>query len=134
LNLTGSEVVQLERDFFSGDQLDTGLIAYIRELRAAGHVVALLSNDSSSLRNKLRILHIADLFDPLVISAEIKVMKPDAAAFQYVLRLLRRSPQETIFIDDNVANCAAAVTLGIRAIHYTADTDLPKVLGALFSA
>lgn len=119
LNLTPNETRQLAQDFYSGDQLDVSLVNYARQLRAQGHAVALLSNDSLALLDKLRILHIDDLFDPLVISAAIGVMKPDARAFQHVLDQLHRPAEQTIFVDDMSANVAAATFLGIHAIQYT---------------
>ncbi len=119
LDLTDEEVAQLRRDFFSGDRLDTDLVDYIRRLRGDGYPVALLSNDSVELADKLVALGIADLFDPLVISAQIGVMKPHAGAYRAVLEGLKRRGEETVFIDDSLANVTGAAALGIRAIHYT---------------
>jgi HAD superfamily hydrolase (TIGR01509 family) len=117
-------VQQLSQDYFSADRLDENLIAYIRELRAEGHPVALLSNDSPALTDKLNALGIADLFKPLIISGNIGVMKPDAAAYQAVLAALGRAPNETIFIDDMPANVAGAQAVGMQAIRYIDGMDL----------
>jgi epoxide hydrolase-like predicted phosphatase len=132
LNLEKPALRQLQTDFFAGDQLDAALIDYIRQRRAEGFTVGLLSNDSPMLREKLSSLEIHDLFDPLVISAEIGVMKPDPAAYRAVLERLNRPPDEMIFIDDLPENIAAARLIGIRGVHYTVDMDLPSVLETLF--
>lgn len=128
LHVTNSEIEQLARDYFSGDRLDEALIEYIRGLRKAGHVVGLLSNDSIELRDKLRTLGIAGLFDPLVISAEIGVMKPGAAAYEAVLKHLGRAPSQVVFVDDREENVAAARALGICGVLYSAGMDLPAAL------
>ncbi|PJF23084.1 MAG: hypothetical protein CUN56_02680 [Phototrophicales bacterium] len=120
----------LPHDFYSGDALDQGLIHLIHDLRRAGRAVALLSNDTLELMDKLRRLQIDDLFDPLVISAQIGVMKPHPAAYQTVLNQLQCPPQEAIFIDDRLENVQGAAALGIHAVHYTPGLDLAKILNA----
>ncbi|MCU0496528.1 MAG: HAD family phosphatase [Anaerolineae bacterium] len=128
LQLSPEDLVELKADFFRGDRLDLGLIDYIRELRERGHTIALLSNDSPALIDKLRDLAILELFDPLVISALIGVMKPAPPAYQYVLTALGRPAQETIFIDDMPDNIAAAQALGIHGLLYHATLALKPVL------
>jgi HAD superfamily hydrolase (TIGR01509 family) len=134
LRLDADQVRQLAADFYSGDQLDTALIAYLRRLRARGHTVALLSNASPALAGELDELGISGLFNPLVISAFIGVLKPDAGAYYAVLNRINRPPHETVFIDDMAANVAAARTLGIHAVQYRAGLDLPAVIEPLLTA
>ena len=57
-------------------------------------------------------------FDALVISAEIGVMKPDAAAYQAVLAMLGLETHTCIFIDDVAANVTAAQALGLHGILF----------------
>ncbi len=110
----------LAHDFYSGDALDEDVVAFIRELRAEGYTVALLSNDCAALlRPRLERLDITALFEPLVISSEIGVMKPHPDAYQAVLARLARPAGETIFIDDRKENVIGAQALGIHGIHYT---------------
>jgi len=131
LGITSDETLQLANDFYSGDQLDTELVALAQQFRADGFAVALLSNDSSALLDKLQGLGIDSLFDPLVISAQIGVMKPDPRAYQTVLDRLGRPAPETIFIDDMPANIAGALALGIHGIHYTTTAALRTALEPL---
>jgi len=134
LGLSESDVQQLAQDYFSADRLDDDLIASIRDMRADGHTVALLSNDSPALADKLRTLGIADLFDPMVISGNIGAMKPDAAAYQAVLSALGRPASETVFIDDMPANVAGAQAVGMDAIRYVDGMDLPAALKPLLTS
>ncbi len=131
LGLNAAETAQLAADFYSGDVLDEMLIDYIRQLRQAGHAIALLSNDSAELNAKLDALEIRDLFDPCIISAHIGVMKPDAGAYTAVLAALQRPPEATIFIDDRLENVQGAAALGIQAVHYHAGMDLKAALANL---
>ncbi len=129
LGLNANDLSKLEIDFFSGDELDLDLVEYARSLRQRGYTVALLSNDSPALADKLHTLHISDLFDPTVISALIGVMKPDPKAFQITLERMGRPASEVIFVDDMDANVEGARKLGIHAIHYTTTPALRGVPG-----
>ncbi len=44
--------------------------------------------------------------------------KPEAMIFHYLTQVTKIDPHESIFIDDNLDNCAAASRLGFRAIHF----------------
>lgn len=133
LQLSQSEIQQLAHDFFSGDVLDQELVGYTRELKAAGYPIALLSNDSPALLEKLHHLQIADLFQPLVISALIGVMKPDPLAYQSVLTQLGYQAKNAIFIDDMPANIAGAEAVGIHAIRYVSFAPFKDELTTLLA-
>jgi putative hydrolase of the HAD superfamily len=128
LGITSTEITQLETDYFSADELDHTLINLIQTLRHRGHPVALLSNDSPALREKLHHLDIARLFDPLVISGEIGMMKPTPSAYHAVLSRMALPADKTVFIDDMPANISGAQAVGMGAIHYQDGMDLYTTL------
>lgn len=127
-----NDMPKLEEDFYSGDQLDDEIVTLIRNRQAAGQKIALLSNDSPALITKLDRLDIASLFDPLVVSAQIGVMKPDPAAYQAVLKRLAHPAADTVFIDDMPANIDGARAVGMIGIRYTPDLNLAQVLAPYF--
>jgi HAD superfamily hydrolase (TIGR01509 family) len=131
LGLSAADTRQLAVDFYSGDRLDTEIVAYIHNLRARGHRVALLSNDSLELLPKLERLGIARLFDPLVVSAQIGVLKPAGDAYRAALARLDVPPQAAVFIDDRADNIEGARRVGLRTVHYTPGMDLPAAVDAL---
>ena len=53
------------------------------------------------------------------MSYELGLAKPYAEAFNKVLELEGRRPEECIFIDDRAENTAAAAALGIRTVTFT---------------
>ncbi|MCC7445818.1 MAG: HAD family phosphatase [Anaerolineae bacterium] len=129
LNLAEADLPALQRDYFRDDRLDPDLIELIRELRRAGYKVGLLSNDAPPLADKLRReLAIYDLFDAVIISAFIGVMKPDPAAYQAIAAALNVQMSECVFIDDNTANIEGARAVGMQAIHYRAGMDVRAAL------
>jgi epoxide hydrolase-like predicted phosphatase len=131
LKIDDADVQQLAVDYFSADYLDKTLVELIEKLHVRGHAVALLSNDSPALLDKLHTLGIARLFDPLIVSANIGVMKPDAQAYQAVLNALQLAPGEAIFVDDMPANVVGAQALGIHAVRYVDGMDLASALEPL---
>lgn len=126
------EMQQLEADFYSGDELDEDIVSLIQQRKALGQKVALLSNDSPALIAKLDRLGIASLFEPLVVSAHIGVMKPDPAAYKAVLERLAHPAANTVFVDDMPANVDGARAAGMIGIHYTPGLDLAQELKPFF--
>lgn len=58
------------------------------------------------------------LFDGIVISGEIKLVKPEPAIFEHLAQRFAIAPAETVFIDDLPANIAAARELGFTTILF----------------
>jgi len=104
--------------FFDLFKLNQELIDYIRDSRTR-YKMAICSNFSSLLRslmtNKWKII---DLFDVLVISSEVKLLKPDAPIYHLTLEKMALKPDEVIFVDDSEKNITGANALGIRGILF----------------
>jgi len=58
------------------------------------------------------------LFQGIVISGEVKLIKPDPAIFEYMCREHQLEPSETIFVDDHSPNIEVAEILGFRTILF----------------
>lgn len=124
LGISAEELAQLRQDFYGGDRIDEDLVALIRELRAEGTKVGLMSNNSLRLTDIMTEHGLDDLFDEVVISAEIGVMKPAPEAFQAILDKLGVSAPESVFIDDYAQNIDGARAIGMHAIHFTPSIDM----------
>ena len=58
----------------------------------------------------------------IVVSAEEGVVKPDPAIFKTCLSRFNIVAEETLFVDDSLANCQGARSVGMKAHHFhTAD-------------
>lgn len=55
-----------------------------------------------------------EYFQKIYLSYEMHLIKPSLEIFQTVLQTSHLCPEETLFIDDSKANCAAAASLGIQ--------------------
>lgn len=58
------------------------------------------------------------LFQRVFLSGHLRVAKPDPAFYRTVLREIALPPERLIFIDDNAANVASAIGVGLPAIRF----------------
>jgi epoxide hydrolase-like predicted phosphatase len=134
LYMRKEDIDELRRDYFSGDRLNYRLVALIRDLREKGYPVALLSNESLQLESRLREYGIHDLFDHILISAQMGMMKPDPTVYRVALHTVQASPHEAVFVDDSLANVRGAQPLGIHAILFRPELDLKAEITKLIEA
>jgi putative hydrolase of the HAD superfamily len=59
------------------------------------------------------------LCEPVIISGEVGLRKPDARIYRLLLDRLDLPAQRTAFVDDVKPNVVAAAELGIHAIQHT---------------
>jgi putative hydrolase of the HAD superfamily len=124
LRMRPAEIPPLRDAYFSGDRLNYRIVSLIRELRERGLKISLLSNNIRQLEDRLRELEIDDLFDQVLISAKLGVMKPDVTAFRVALQTLKLAPQEVVYIDESLTNIRAAQPLGLHTILFRPELDL----------
>jgi glucose-1-phosphatase len=104
-------------EFFAGDIVDRTLVEYIRSLRGK-YKTGLISNAWSDLRDFILREKFADAFDEMIISAEVKAMKPAPKIFQIALERFGVKPKEAVFVDDFYANIEGCEKVGMKGIHF----------------
>jgi putative hydrolase of the HAD superfamily len=91
----------------------------MRTLRERGTPLYCLSNMPASIYAHLRRRHgFWDVFNGIVISGEVQMMKPEPEVFLHLLEKYNLRPDETVFIDDLPANIEAAKQAGLRTILF----------------
>ncbi len=133
LGILSTDLQEFQLLFWSGDRVDPVLHDFIRGLRGR-YQTALLSNAWSGTRKALVDYYdCLDIFDQVIISAEIKLAKPDPAIYQEMLTLLGIEPRQAIFVDDLQENIDVANRLGIYGIRFLnsnqAIEEVKKALG-----
>jgi HAD superfamily hydrolase (TIGR01662 family) len=105
-----------------------GVHSMLNELNQAGLRLAIVSNASDSA-NVQRLVDSADLrsyFDPIVVSAEQRVRKPDERIFAPVFDTWSIDPKKLVMIGDNLAaDIEGARRVGMYSIWLTADAYTP---------
>ena len=96
-------------------------LALIRELKALGRKIGLLSNMSELFYKEYylrRAAHIRALLDAEAISSNHRLSKPDRAIYDLAARMMGLPPERLLFLDDTPANVEAARAYGWRAEVY----------------
>jgi putative hydrolase of the HAD superfamily len=94
----------------------------------------LLSNTNPIGMSRVRELFkdkgykIEELFEILFLSYKMKCGKPGDKIFNDMAKKAKIKPEESLFIDDSLANIEAANRLGYNTIHYNTKDDLYKVV------
>lgn len=104
----------------------------LMELKRRGRTVYAITNFSvEKLELSRKRFDFLTLFDDVVVSGEVKLIKPDPAIFRVLLDRHGLDPSDTYFIDDSPANVEAARSLGMNAHHFTGAGRLRAEMEAL---
>jgi epoxide hydrolase-like predicted phosphatase len=118
--------------FFSGDRADDNLLNFLRSLRPE-RKVGLISNAWSGLRAFITRQKFEDVFDEMIVSAEVGLVKPDPRIYRLALEKLGAQPEESVFLDDVLVNVEAARSVGMSAIQFTQPEKALEELKKLLS-
>jgi len=133
---SGQSLESVEEIFESNPNFTDQLLVKLIEKLRLNYKVGLLSNASSEyLRSILQEQNLTRLFDEIVVSGEIHLIKPSAEVFHYILNKMALKPGEAIFTDDNRRNVEAAASIGIKSVIYTNREQLAsdlRNLGVIF--
>ncbi|HSB66242.1 MAG TPA: HAD family phosphatase [Anaerolineales bacterium] len=118
LGIAPEEMPSFLDKYWSADDVNWKLLDYIRSLHPR-FKVGLLSNAWDDLRQTMhQRWNIDRFFDVMVISAEVKLVKPDPRIFHLAVERLQVQPSEAVFVDDMPENVEAAKREGLLSIQY----------------
>lgn len=97
-----------------------GMVQLAKQLKCNGYKLFLLSNLAQEHYEILQKHHpeIAQLFDGVIISAHVNMLKPHKKIYEHILTQYNLKPQECIFIDNQQENVDAAQACGIDSITH----------------
>ena len=99
----------------------------VRAAKERAEGVYLLSNISCKFANEWHkhpaIARILSLFDGLVLSGPLHMVKPDARIFEHLLSTYSLRAEECLFIDDSPKNIAGAEAVGIKTYLFDGDAE-----------
>lgn len=109
-----------------------GTLALLYRLKASGHRLFCLSNmHVASIEHLERAYGFWEVFEGVVISCRVNLIKPEPAIYAYLLEKYRLRGEETVFVDDMEVNLAAAAKFGIRTIRFAHPAQCESELRAL---
>ncbi len=104
-----------------------GMREIVTELKAKGYKLYLLSNISKQfVENYAKvesIVSLFELFDGLVFSGPIEMVKPNKDIFEYLLNKFSINAEESVFIDDNISNINGAKKVGINTYLFDGNSN-----------
>jgi 2-haloacid dehalogenase len=109
-----------------------GSVLLLERLKADGMPVYGLTNFANEKFVLTREIHpFLKKFDDVIVSSEVKLVKPDPAIYHLTLARIGYAAQECAFIDDHLPNVEAARALGFAAIHFQSPQQLEAALQGL---
>jgi len=113
----------------------TDTIALLGSLAARKVPLYCLSNMPANVFSKLRQrFEFWDLFDGIVISGEVKLVKPEPAIFEHLLSRYGLAAGDSVFVDDLPANIQAARALGLHGVLFESARQVELALQAVGGA
>jgi len=111
-------IKKIKSEFDRSAKLDTEIVELIKFLHKQYRLGIISNAFSGHLRSIIKKYELESLFDEMLISSEIGIVKPDPHIFYIMLDKLGVDPGDTIFIDDHKYNIDGAESLGIHGIWY----------------
>lgn len=113
----------IEDDYASylDDYRNLETLAFMRELKAAGCRIGILTNMPPAMAPRFRktFADFIELADAMVISGEERMFKPQRRIYELLRRRIGLPAEELCFFDDVEANCDGARRAGWRAIEFS---------------
>ncbi len=111
---------------FRGMQPEPRMVEAVRAARRGGVKTGLVSNSWSTEHYDRELL--AELFDDVVISAEVGLHKPQPEIFRLACERLGVEPAEAVFVDDLRENIAGAEAVGmVGVLHRDPDQTVARL-------
>ena len=130
---TGQNVSAVEK-MYNSERINPELVAYIDKLHEKYKTALLTNAHASFIKPLIERTGLKKVFDEVVISSEVGIIKPDPRIYEYVLKLLNVHAEEAVFIDDSPPRVEGAKTTGMQAILYQdfnqMKSDLERLLVA----
>jgi putative hydrolase of the HAD superfamily len=128
------ELHRFSEIYFEALHPNPPMIELMREAKAAGHRMGLLTNNVREWEPLWRaMLPVDEIFEEVVDSGFVGLRKPDPQIYELMLERLDGVPAgQCLFVDDVDVNCAAARELGMSAVHYQHNEQaMPEIREAL---
>jgi len=134
-----SELTGISRDEFLAIETEEyvrnqPLIGFIRQIKAQ-YKIGVLSNVGEAFFESLfSEQERQELFDEIVLSSKVGVMKPSQEIYELTVARLGFLPEECVFIDDQPKNVEGARLAGLQSLLFTSNHQLELDLKTLLEA
>jgi putative hydrolase of the HAD superfamily len=111
---------------FAGSVPDERMLEAVRKARASGIRTGLVSNSWGTRRYPRELF--GELFDAVVISAEVGIRKPSPEIYALGAERIGLEPPACVFVDDLPFNLKPPAEMGMGTVHHrAAEETLPEL-------
>jgi len=122
----------VEIDLKSWRNINEGTVRLMKEVKAAGFTLGILSNMPHDFlawaRKNIPVFSVSQVS---IFSCEENLIKPDKAIFKTLIKRLGVESGEIVFFDDNAENIKSALALGIKAFLWESPEKARQDLSSL---
>ena len=115
-------------DSFINTPINSEMLELVRKLKSKNYKVGMVTdNKTDRIKNIIAYHKWDNIFDGVVVSAEVGSGKIHEAIFREIFQVLDLSPYECVFIDNNKKNLVIPERLGVTALFF--DHNKNDVIG-----
>lgn len=100
-----------------------GAEEFLKAMEAQGRKLFVLSNACDKFHSYFPRYYDLAQFDGIVVSADVKMIKPDVKIYENMLDNFGLKASECLFIDDRAENVVGAIEAGMQAVTFDGDFD-----------
>jgi putative hydrolase of the HAD superfamily len=127
------EMHRFKEIYFEALEPNAEMIELMRELKASGYRMAMLTNNVREWEPLWRtMLPVDEIFETVVDSGFVGCRKPESRIYALTLERLGTPAASCLFVDDVEVNCEGARRAGMRAVHFREnDQAIAEIRGLL---
>jgi len=127
------ELHEFREVYFNALDPNESMIELMRELKASGYRMGMLTNNVREWEPLWRsMLPVDEIFEFVVDSGFVGVRKPEGRIYEMVIERLSLPAEACLFIDDVEVNISGAHRAGMSAVHFRDNEQaIPEIRAAL---
>ena len=128
------EMHRFKEIYFEALQPNPEMIDLMRELKATGYRMAMLTNNVKEWEPLWRsMLPVDEIFETVVDSGFVGCRKPESKIYALTLERIGASAEACLFVDDVEVNCEGARRAGMTAVHFQSNEQATAEIRAALS-
>jgi len=126
------EMHRFKEIYFEALDPNPPMIELMRELKAAGYRMAMLTNNVREWEPLWRsMLPVDEIFETVVDSGFVGCRKPESRIYELTLERIAEPAEACLFVDDVLVNVEGARRAGLHAVHFQ---DNEQAIGEIRAA
>jgi len=127
------EMHRFREIYFEALDVNQPMIDLMRELKAEGYRMAMLTNNVREWEPLWRpMLPVDEIFETVVDSGFVGFRKPESKIYELTLERVGEPAEACLFVDDVAVNCEGARKAGLHAVHFQDNEQaIPEIRAAL---